>query len=295
MRLYRGIAGCVLVHLWGDRVDATVNAFSEPSEWVSPFPTPLDVVTTEDNATSLMPPPPAIEGDELLSTWSNQRTFRPPKALPPIDCSLIPDLKWKDFIGYAPVPPGLTGRPPASAAASIIADSKTLGVTGVGRGASLSAPLVGARNSLSLYRKFTASRKATEKARRKRDGVKSFTEALSLSLRSEMTIPAEYARVKINIPKYGLSTFDFSAYNLTQFTGLDNLLPNSYCNALLQVLYFIPMIRTHCRNHLCYKESCLTCELGFLFRMISPSPAPVALLTHSSVYSFRVVANFDFA
>lgn len=110
------------------------------------------------------------------------------------------------------------------------------------------------------------------------------------------TIPAGYARVKLKIPKFGLYAFDFrfsarllrllrvllpSSYNRTQHSGLLNLLPNSYCNALLQVgarrapspncsvsqvLYYTPTLRTAMLNHLCGKESCLTCELGFLFR-----------------------------
>ena len=35
----------------------------------------------------------------LLSTWRNQMQIPPPKFCPPVDTTLIPDLKWVDFIG----------------------------------------------------------------------------------------------------------------------------------------------------------------------------------------------------
>ena len=37
-----------------------------------------------------------------------------------------------------------------------------------------------------------------------------------------------------------------------------------------QLLYLHPCIRVAMLNHLCAKESCLTCELGFLFRKCTP-------------------------
>lgn len=63
-----------------------------------------------------------------------------------------------------------------------------------------------------------------------------------------------------------MDDFDFSAYNKTKFSGLENVLPNSFCNALMQTLYFIPQFRISMLNHLCTVEHCLSCELGFLFR-----------------------------
>lgn len=86
--------------------------------------------------------------------------------------------------------------------------------------------------------------------------------------RDLLLISKEYARVTIKIPRFGLYAFDFSSYNKTNYTGLDNLLPNSYCNPIIQLLYFIPSIRASMRNHLCERENCLTCELGFLFHML---------------------------
>lgn len=63
-------------------------------------------------------------------------------------------------------------------------------------------------------------------------------------------------------------------YNKTQFGGLETHIANSYCNALLQVLFFTPLLRTLAKAHIgqmCPRENCLTCELGFLFRMLEDS------------------------
>jgi len=52
---------------------------------------------------------------------------------------------------------------------------------------------------------------------------------------------------------------------------LETHIANSYCNALLQVLFFTPLLRTLAKAHIgqaCPRENCLTCELGFLFRML---------------------------
>jgi PAB-dependent poly(A)-specific ribonuclease subunit 2 len=52
-------------------------------------------------------------------------------------------------------------------------------------------------------------------------------------------LPQRYRRLVIKAQSsLRYEEFDFSYYNKTRFAGLENDLPNCYCNALLQVCVF---------------------------------------------------------
>ncbi|XP_072949046.1 PAN2-PAN3 deadenylation complex catalytic subunit PAN2 isoform X2 [Epargyreus clarus] len=111
---------------------------------------------------------------------------------------------------------------------------------------------------------------------RKRNQIPYVTDTLEdLKARSEdkyhaQPIPKHYQKLDIRINKHGPND-ELEQCNKTGLPGLEATLPNSYCNPMLQVLYYMPPLKSTLLSHTCAKEFCLSCELGFLFRMLDTS------------------------
>ncbi|KKF96952.1 PAB-dependent poly(A)-specific ribonuclease subunit PAN2 [Ceratocystis platani] len=100
---------------------------------------------------------------------------------------------------------------------------------------------------------------------------------------SQSDIPARYKNVEIKYSKFGVDDFDFGFYNETQYSGLEIHIANSYANSLLQLLNYIPLVRNVALKHTatsCIDESCLLCELGFLFDMLHKAEGTICQATN---------------
>ncbi|KAH7032044.1 ubiquitin carboxyl-terminal hydrolase-domain-containing protein [Linnemannia elongata] len=230
-----------VVHMWGDKQEPQMNHFSNPID-APTMPVPPTVAVGDNDPLSSIGMPYYTE--QLLSAWPAKTIFPVGRKPQPIPSVILDNMKMIDFVGYAPNP-GLRLRNQAPSLPKVnLRDT----------------PKFRSEQQKELY---FGKRKGSMAVAQDQDDT-------DVDLATGI-VPKYYKRVEIKYSKFGVEDFDFGFYNKTQFGGLETHIANSYCNALLQVLFFTPLLRTLAKAHIgqaCPRENCLTCELGFLFRML---------------------------
>ncbi|KAI8336757.1 ubiquitin carboxyl-terminal hydrolase-domain-containing protein [Chlamydoabsidia padenii] len=235
--------GNSFVHQYADRDNYVMNPYSIPVTIPDTAPPP-NVLVNNDTPLSAIGMPYYTE--PLLSSWTNRSVYDIGHPSPQIDDDILKSIKTIDFVGYAPNPGTIH------------------------------------RNQIPR-RKKQAHKKDIPKFRSEQErellsashsGRRSSSVGDVLLDLQGIVMPKHYHHVEIQYSKFGVDDFDFGYYNRTLYGGLETNIRNSYCNSLLQVLYFILPLRQIAKCHICTscdKENCLMCELGFLFRMLEDS------------------------
>ncbi|KAL4430743.1 hypothetical protein ABPG75_005999 [Micractinium tetrahymenae] len=225
------------VHLWAHSHDPAVNQIRQVLTVPEPC-TPL-VSLSEADPLSLAPTYFPMDSTGLLSDvepFESVAVGLPPRV---VDAALLKSMRQSDFVGYIQNPHFQRGAPYSAATRAAAAQ----------------------RNQRV----------------QPRPGLRELEEARAERVRRRaaaggVMLPGRYKRVRIKQQQgVRFEEFDFSYYNRTPFTGLENDLANCYTNALLQVLFFCPPMRDALMRHVPEPsaEFSLTCEMSLLFRMLA--------------------------
>ncbi|KAJ3054186.1 poly(A)-specific ribonuclease [Rhizophlyctis rosea] len=237
-----------VISMWVDRDDGKVNSYSRATEQADPSPIVPSLKLTDGSPLNLIGMP--YYTTPLLSAWPSSLTFTIGQPGPKIPPEVMANVKMIDFVGYAPNP-GTFRR------------NQNLALSRKARRMEQEGPKF---RSEQERERFFGQQKRTSRLHDSSSG-----EALDVAPKDEKGVPKLYRRVEIKYSKFGVEDFDFGFYNKTLYGGLETHIINSYCNAMLQVLFFNRPLREIAKAHIktkCPKEFCLCCELGFLFRML---------------------------
>ncbi|KAK9492754.1 ubiquitin carboxyl-terminal hydrolase-domain-containing protein [Lipomyces doorenjongii] len=236
------------VQIWGTSESSQFTEFGRQIEWNDPImDTSPSIKLTDDVPLSTVGMP--YYREKLLSAWPSDMVFNVARPPEPIDPEILATMKMVDFVGYAPFPKRHR------------------------RYVTESLP----------YSNYSKAESKTPMFRSEQDKI--LTQNGTSRTMEATTDPVEsFKKVEIKYSKFGVEDFDFGFYNRTPYAGLETHLQNSYTNALLQLYRFTPLVYNFALKHVsgsCRSESCLLCELGFLFDMLSKAEGQ-----HCRAYNF---------
>ncbi|KAJ8326211.1 poly(A)-specific ribonuclease [Batrachochytrium dendrobatidis] len=233
------------------------NPYSRQSEYRSMFVDKSTVEIGDDTPLSAVGMPRYTS--ELLSAWPNSLLINVGRPQPRIPPEVLKNVKMSDFVGYVQDMPLKRNQ---NLIMSIRASTPTCASPG------LSGPKFRSQQQRDrLHRKFKTEGHSAKSS------LKS-PETNDPSLQESEISEYHWHKIEIKYSKFGVEDFDFEYYNHTVYGGLETHIQNSYCNPLLQILFFnrplCELVKSHIRTA-CMKDLCLACELGFLFRMLEDS------------------------
>ncbi|KAL0092235.1 ubiquitin carboxyl-terminal hydrolase-domain-containing protein [Phycomyces blakesleeanus] len=243
--------GASFVYEYADREEFEINPYSLPLS-TPDLVAPPNVVMTEESPLSSIGMPYYTE--PLLSVWPSNTVYEVGHPAPQIDEEVLRNMKMIDFVGHAPNPGNMLRN-------QVARKKKHAHKRDVPKFRSEQ------ERELLLANTVILDDEEPHHSGRRSSSTGDLRKADPLGL----IMPQHYRRVEIQYSKFGVDDFDFGYYNQTVYGGLETHIRNSYCNSLLQMLYFTVPLRKIAKSHIgtpCPKENCLLCELGFLFRML---------------------------
>ncbi|GBP30870.1 PAN2-PAN3 deadenylation complex catalytic subunit PAN2 [Eumeta japonica] len=269
------------LHLFSPRhnTEPVFNSFSRDTEFADPVEgVPFVSFTNTNFQYSSIPLPPLTTGAKYFNELPEEffkKTYRKPK---PIDPEVLKTMKMQGPIGHAPNPKTFRRNQ-----MPYIDDNLE----------DLTSPKpLDTKTNIPIPKHYQKARKAAVYyrvlQRCSSGGIvasllpqffnncwKNHTDCISLLTGAKpLLYPSRKKgsrQIDVRYNKNGENDTEVENYNKTDFPGLEATLPNSYCNPMLQVLYYTLPIKDVLLTHTCAKEFCLSCQLGFLFRTLDES------------------------
>ena len=240
------------LHLWGSPNKIKFNNLSKDTEFANAAnSSSIPKVNWSDDPLNLVGMPYYYE--RLLSAWPDQLTFDVGAPPAPIDPAVLALLQPTDIGHYAPY------LNPHKLLRNQVEDTRL----------SFSNMALATPKFLSEKAK---ENQAVAEAQVLEIAAKAMAEIrVSDKYEDNESRMMKYSNVEIKYSRFGVDDFDFRFYNKTNFSGLETHITNSFVNSLLQLYRFVPLIRNLSLRHAatsCITDSCLLCELGFLFDML---------------------------